>query len=46
MKDRLITEDTDIMSLPELDFEESNKLLDQDRECTTDYLKSALGINA
>ena len=46
MKDRLITEDTDIMSLPEPDFEESNKLLDQDRECATDYLKSALGINA
>ena len=44
--DRLVTEQTDIMSMPDLDFEESNKLIDQDRAIAINYLKSALSINA
>lgn len=45
MADRMITDQSDLMSMQDLNFEYSNKMLDQDRETALDYLKSALELN-
>lgn len=44
MQDRLIENEQDMFSAPDIDFSKSNAMLIQDRENSMAYLKSALGV--
>lgn len=45
MTDRMITKQSDLMTMREMSFDYSNKMLEQDRQTAIAYLGSALDIN-
>lgn len=44
MKDRLVLDEKQMFSIPDIDFSKSNILLEKDREFAVNYLRTALGI--
>ena len=45
MTDRLINEQSDLMAMRYMNFDDSNKMLDQDRQTALAYLRSSLDLN-
>ena len=45
MTDRLINEQSDLMAMRDMNFDDSNKMLDQDRQTALAYLRSFLDLN-
>lgn len=45
MTDRLINEQSDLMAMRDMNFDDSNKMLDQDRQTALAYLRSSLDLN-
>lgn len=45
MTDRMINEQSDLMSMRNMSFDYSNKMLEQDRQIAREYLMNALDLN-